>query len=345
MHKKLSVLAILTLVMAVALVTASVQAVPLAAPGSIPVGQIGGVTNVTAFVPGAGGGQLYFNVGPRLARVNVSSATPLAPALPPAYGPILPGIPEDIKIANGYIYVALGRNGIAIVDASTLATIATQPLTATNGFASAVAIGTTTTPYQHLYVAAGLPGLIEYSLGSDNKTLTYVQTKAFTSPVRRITDVETHIMPDSSEYLYVSANNFSPTPAGRGGMLKYGITSTSALASPIDTKEQVDVNAFAVTDAYVYAAGDPAFYVLDSVELGTTGLVYSVTLPSAAQNIALRPGNATGYLVDSFGGVDVVNISTPTSPALIVSRRVSPGCGGVTLMWASGVGWPIESTW
>lgn len=312
MRIKLSILVLLSLLATSILAPAIVQAVPTAANAAIPVGQIGGVTNAAVF----SGGQLYFNVGPRIAKMTVTS--PLTPQ-PAVYGDILPGIPEDIKVANGYVYIAMGRAGVAIVDATTLATVGTQALPMTDTLASAVAVSSNSAT-RHLYVAVGLAGIVEYSLGADNKTLTGVQTKTFTSPARRVTDVETRVIPPgpgAGEYLFASANNFSGPLAGRGGVLKFDITTAASLGDPTDIKEQIDVNALGLTDAYVYAVGGTTFYALDTFKIGTTGQTYTVTLPSSGENIAVRPDGSTAYVINGGGGVDVVDVTAPTAPAVI----------------------------
>ena len=307
---RLTILIVLALLGTFLLSSASAQAVPasaLLAAESIPTGQIGGVTTVMAW----DNNNLFFNVGPRLARVSVSAASPLTPTLPAAYGGILPGIPEDIKIANGYAYVALGRAGVAVVDATTLQVVNTQPLTVTAS-AVAVAVGTTN---GHLYLATGSNGIIEYAIDLDHTTLTYLQTISFTAPVRRVTDVETRVLPATGdEYLFVAANNFSTIPANRGGVLKYNITTEPVLANPVTVREQIDVNALALTDTYVYAAGEQAFYTLDAAALGTTGSFATLALPGRAVEVALRPNAQSAYLLDAFGGLDVVDVTIPLSP-------------------------------
>ena len=80
------------------------------------VGQVGGVTNAVAYYDN----YLFFNVGPRLASMALSSAQPGQPFKPERYGPTLPGVPQDIKVANGYLYLALGNAGVAVVNPGTL---------------------------------------------------------------------------------------------------------------------------------------------------------------------------------------------------------------------------------
>ncbi|MFN8595076.1 MAG: hypothetical protein U0559_02695 [Anaerolineae bacterium] len=308
---RLIVLTLLVLIASFILSSASAWAVPPNVPSAttpaIPIGQIGGVTTAMAW----NNGNLFFNVGPRIARLAVSAATPLTPTLPAAYGGILPGIPEDMKIANGYVYVALGRAGVAVVDATTLEVVNTLPLTVTAS-ATAIAVGTTN---GHLYLATGSNGVIEYAIDFDHTTLTYLQTKTFTSPIRRISDVETRFLPSTGdEYLFVAANNFSAVPANRGGVLKFDITTEPMLANPVAVKEQIDVNALTLTDAYVYAAGEQAFSILDTTALGTTGSLGTLALTNRAVEVALRPNAQSAYLLDAYGGIDVVDVTNPLSP-------------------------------
>ncbi len=96
---------LLALLLSFVLSSANAQAVPAAMPlattasDPIPAGQIGGVTTAIMWSDG----NLFFNVGPRIVRLAVSAAAPLTPTLPAVYGGILPGIPEDMKLANGYL--------------------------------------------------------------------------------------------------------------------------------------------------------------------------------------------------------------------------------------------------
>lgn len=319
LRTRFALLAIFALFLSFAFSAVSVLAVPATAPAaptagaSIPAGQIGGAT--TAIV--MAGGNLYFNVGPRIARTAVSNSAPLTPTLPAAYSGILPGIPEDIKFANGYLYIALGRAGVAVVDATTLEIVNTQPLSGTAS-ATALAIGANS---GHLYLATGLNGIVEYSIELDHVTLTYLQTKTFTSPQRRITDVETRFLPSAGdEFLFAAANNASPVPANRGGILKFNITTEPVLSDPVTIKEQIDVNDLAVTDNYVFAAGENAFYTLDTTALGTTSSFATLALPGRAVKVALRPGAQDAYLLDAFGGIDVIDVTTPLSPTKLTAN-------------------------
>jgi hypothetical protein len=145
MRFKWSVFPLLLLLLVSLLGPAAVSAAPVATPTII--GQVGGASNAVVY----GGGQLYVNIGPRLIRL--AAANLAAPGLPPTFGPILPGIPEDLELANGYLYAALGREGVAIIDTQTLQPVASRLLPG-GAFAAAVAVGS-----QRLYVAAGDAGI------------------------------------------------------------------------------------------------------------------------------------------------------------------------------------------
>jgi hypothetical protein len=273
------------------------------------VGQIGGVTNAVVL----SGGQLYFNVGPRIVRMAVPNGTPLAPTLPGTYGGILPGIPVDMKVANGFVYVAMGKAGVAVVDGTTLQMLGVQVLPST-AFASAVAVGP-----QRLYVAAGNTGIVSYNLGSDKKTLTFSVTKSFTGPVRGLTDVELFDT-GSAQYLYASANNSAVLPADRGGVMKFDVTSVPDPGTPSSTT-QIDVNALAVSGSAVYAAGDTDFYVLGTSALGISG---TVALANGSTRLALRPSAGYVYLA-SGAGLDVVDVRNALSPAIATAGPLATG--------------------
>jgi uncharacterized repeat protein (TIGR01451 family) len=265
------------------------------------VGQIGGVTNAVVL----DGTNLFFHVGPRIARSAISASTPLSPTQP-ALGDILPGVPVDLKVANGYLYVAMGSAGVAVVDATTLNPLSMQKLPA--GSAVAVAVGP-----QHLFVAAETAGIVVYDIGGDNKTLTFAETKTFSSPARRITDVETRTI-SGQQYLFVAGDNNATLPANRGGVLKFNVTTPGPLGTPIKV-QQLDVRALRVTDGFVMAVGNTAFYALDTTELGLSGGVSAtLVLTQPALNLSLNPTGNTAYLMNNGGGVDVLDVSTPTAP-------------------------------
>jgi hypothetical protein len=305
MRIQVSILVLLVLLAAAVLLPASAQNAPTAASNPVLSHQIGGVTSAIAY----DNGNLFFNVGPRLVRLAVSSSTALAPTLPDVYGPVLPGVPVSIKAANGYLYVALGKGGVAVVDETSLETLSVQTLP---GTASAAAVAVS---LQQLYVAAGTTGIIGYGIGSDKKTLTYQQTRSFSSPVRDITDVAVKSI-GAGEYLFVTANNFAALPANRGGVLKFDITGGPNLGASAKSI-QLDANSLAVTDAFAFVGGDGALYALDTANLGTTpGVSTTLSLGGRALKVALRPNASTAYVIDDFGNVNVVSIGAGSPPAL-----------------------------
>jgi hypothetical protein len=269
------------------------------------VGQIGGVTNAVVL----SGGQLYFNVGPRIVRMTVPDGSPWAPSLPGTYGGILPGIPVDIKVANGFVYVAMGRAGVAVVDGASLQPLGVLILPST-AYAAAVAVGP-----ERLYVAAATAGIVSYNLGSDNKTLTYSATDAFTSPVRNFTDVEV-LDTGTAKFLFASANNAATSPAERGGVLKFDVTGTPDPGTPSSTT-QIDVNALSLSASVVYAAGDSTFYALGASALGILG---TVALANPGVQLDLRPiaSSAMYVFVATTGGLDVVDVTSPAAPTVVL---------------------------
>jgi hypothetical protein len=286
------------------------------------VGQIGGVTNAVVL----SGGQLYFNVGPRIVRMTVPDGSPWAPSLPGTYGGILPGIPVDIKVANGFVYVAMGRAGVAVVDGASLQPLGVLILPST-AYAAAVAVGP-----ERLYVAAATAGIVSYNLGSDNKTLTYSATDAFTSPVRNFTDVEV-LDTGTAKFLFASANNAATSPAERGGVLKFDVTGTPDPGTPSSTT-QIDVNALSLSASVVYAAGDSTFYALGASALGILG---TVALANPGVQLDLRPiaSSAMYVFVATTGGLDVVDVTSPAAPTVAPGGPLLTGGSAVGLV-ASG---------
>ena len=288
------------------------------------VGQVGGVTNAVAYYDN----YLYFNVGPRLASMAVSSAEPGQPFKPQRYGPVLPGVPQDIKVANGYLYLALGNAGVAVVNPGTLGIVgyATLPEDAQGGGADgAMSVSNIAVASRYLYGAAGVSGIVAFDLGPSKNRPTYVKTTTFVSPVRIITDVEYAPGADSGSAgtLYASANNNAVDPALRGGVMKFELSSAATLNPPTKIRGQIDVNALQVGGGYVYAAGNAAFYVLDTVELAIqTG---DFPLGSIPVRLMFGEDEDTLYMI-STGGVEVLNVSTPTAPvALTATPFVTPG--------------------
>ncbi len=261
----------------------------------IVVGQIGGVTNVTAI---STTGQLYTNVGPRVVKMALSTSTPGAPV----YGPILPGVPQDLKLANGFVYVALGPAGVAVLDGTTLALLSRASLPTGAGPAMAVAVGA-----QRLYVATGTTGVLGYSLGTAKNQLTYSEAKVIAG--QNVTDVETHIISVDAvprEQLYVASNNNDLT----GDVLRFDIATNPVLGTAAYTTTELAVNAMVVSDGSVYAAGDTHFYVLDNFVLGAAGgISQSVELAAPALQVAANASFTTAYLLHGSGGLDVADIS------------------------------------
>ncbi len=313
MRTKLFILPLLVLLLTSNLSPASGLAVPggLAAPGTgsdpTQIGQLGGVTKAVAY----DAGMLYFNVGPRIARMAVSATAPNKPLKPETVGGMLPGIPEDIKVANGNVYVAMGADGVAVVDASTLQVMGVQQLPTIDP-ALDLAVGS-----QYLYVAAGNTGIVIYDLGPDKTSLIYNYTKTLYDPLLNVSDLEVHSVTTggvTQESLYVAANNFPVPPDPHGRVLKYDLTASPALdADPVKIKAEIDVNALDVTDSFVYAAGQTALYVLDTQELGSGGVSGMLALASPALEISVAPSGNTAFLASS-AGVDVIDVSTPTAP-------------------------------
>lgn len=288
------------------------------------VGQIGGVTNAVAYYDN----YLYFNVGSRLASMAVSSAQPGQPFKPERYGPILPGVPQDIKVANGYLYLALGNAGVAVVSPATLGIVgyAALPEDAQGSGADAVmSVSNIAVASRYLYGAAGVSGIVAYDLGPSKNHPTYVKTTTFGNPIRIITDVEYAPGADggSAGTLYASANNNAVDPALRGGVMKFELSNSATLNPPTKIRGQIDVNALQIGDGYVYAAGNAAFYVLDTAELA----IQNGDFPLGSIPVRLMFGvdGDTLYMI-STGGIEVLNVSTPAAPvALTATPFVTPG--------------------
>ena len=315
MRTKLFIVPLLVLLLTAGFAPTPGLALPATGSDPTQIGQLGGVTTAVAY----SGGQLYFNVGPRIARMAVSASAPDKPLKPGAYGGMLPGIPGDIKVANGNVYVAMGAAGVAVVDADTLQVVSAQELPNAD-LALEVAAGS-----QYLYVAAGNTGIVVYDLGPNKATLTYNQTKTLYDPLLNVSDLGIHSVTAggvTQESLYVVANNFPIPPAPHGRVLKFDITSSPTLdAEPVKVKEEIDVNSLEVTDSFVYAAGQTALYMLDTQELGGSGGVSSeLALANPALEIAVAPSGNTVYLASS-AGIDVVDVSTPTAP---VKKTTTP---------------------
>ena len=283
----------------------------LTAADPVQVGQIGGVTNVVFL----DGNHLFFNVGPRMVRMDVSPASPGAPIAPGAYGGILPGVPVDIKVSNGFIYLAMGRAGVAIVNATSLLVIASQTLPG-NNYANAIAVGR-----NYLYAAAGSSGIVSYNLGTGKNQLLLQGNLSFTNPngnIRTITDVETTLA-GSVESLFASGNNNAALPINMGGVVKFDISSSPVMTTPAKSDEGIDINYLVVSSSNVFAAGKNTLYVLNSGTLASSG---SLTPVRPAINISLSPDRKSIYLVSS-SGIDVIDVSAPASPVLKTATPIA----------------------
>ena len=111
--------------------------------------------------------------------------------------------------------------------------------------------------------------------------------------------------------LYASANNNAVDPAACGGVLKFDVTNSSTLNTPVKIHGQIDVNALQVSGGYVYAAGSAAFYVLDTAELA----IQNGDFPLGKTPVRLILGAEGGaaYLI-STTGIDVLSLGTPRRP-------------------------------
>jgi hypothetical protein len=318
----LGVFAILCLFAVAATIPAYADSQPVLHPTVV--GQVGGVTNAVAYYDS----YIYFNVGPRLASMAISSAQPGQPFKPQRYGAVLPGVPQDIKVANGYLYLALGSAGVAVVNPGTLGIVgyAALPEDAQGSGADAVmSVSNIAVASRYLYGAAGISGIVAYDLGPSKNQPTYVKTTTFANPVRIITDVEYAPGADSGSAgtLYASANNNAVDPALRGGVMKFDLSNSATLNPPTKVRGQIDVNALQVGGGYVYAAGNAAFYVLDTAELAIQN--GNFLLGSIPVRLMFGEDEDTLYMI-STGGVEVLNISTPTAPvALTAAPFVTPG--------------------
>ena len=317
----LGVFAILCLFAVASTIPAYADSQPVLHPTVV--GQVGGVTNAVAYHDS----YLFFNVGPRLASMAVTSAQPGQPFKPERYSAILPGVPQDIKVANGYLYLALGSAGVAVIDPGTLAIVGYADLPEDaqgNGVDALMSVSNIAVTSRYLYGAAGISGIVAYDLGASKNHPTYVTTTSFVKPVRIITDVEyAPGIGGGAGTLYASANNNTVDPALRGGVMKFDLTSSAILNSPTKVREQIDVNALQVGGGYVYAAGNTAFYVLDSAELA----IQNSNFPLGNIPVRLMFGvdDETLYMI-STGGVDVINVSSPPAPvALTAAPLGTPG--------------------
>ena len=279
----LGVFAILCLFAVASTIPAYADSQPIFHPTVV--GQVGGVTNAVAYYDN----YIYFNVGPRLASMAISSAQPGQPFKPERYGGVLPGVPQDIKVANGYLYLALGSGGVAVVNPGTLGIVGYAALPEdTQGSTDALmSVSNIAVTSRYLYGAAGVSGIVAYDLGPSKNRPTYVTTTKFANPVRIVTDVEYAPGTDggSAGTLYASANNNAVDPALRGGVLKFALSSSAALNPPTKIREQIDVNALQVGGGYVYAAGNTAFYVLDTAELAIQNSSFPARLYSCTADV------------------------------------------------------------
>ena len=328
----LGVFAILCLFAVASTIPAYADSQPVLHPTVV--GQVGGVTNAVAYYDN----YIYFNVGPRLASMAISSAQPGQPFKPERYGAILPGIPQDIKVGNGYLYLALGNAGVAVVSPSTLGLVAyaALPEAAQGNGDALMSVSNIAVASRYLYGAVGSSGIVAYDLGPSKKAPVYVQTTTFANPVRNITDVEYVPGADagSAGSLYASANNNAIDPALRGGVLKFQLSSSATLNPPTKIRGQIDVNALQVGADYVYAAGNSAFYVLDTTELAIQNGDFP--LGNIAVRLMFGTDGDTLYMI-STGGVEVLDVSTPTAPvALTAAPFVTPGAASDLVALAFG---------
>jgi hypothetical protein len=109
----------------------------------------------------------------------------------------------------------------------------------------------------------------------------------------------------------------------RGGVLKFDITNTPILSAPVQIREQIEVNALAVSSSYVYAAGQTALYVLATSDLSVQNSDFPLSNPPV--DLLLAPDGNTAYLLNTIG-IDVVDLNTPTAPVILTGAPfATPG--------------------
>jgi hypothetical protein len=289
-------------------------------PGLAVVGQIGGVANVTA----VSGGFLYMNVGPRIARMALPGELP---TLPPSYSPVLAGVVRDFKLANGFVYAALGAGGVAVLDGTTLALLGRAYLPANIDEARAVAVAS-----QRLYLADGASGIVAYTLSADKKTLTWAQTKTFV-PAETILDVETALLTRNgvtTENLFATSNNSNP--ARPGSIFRFNLTASPVLGTAASTAGRLGVNGLTATDHFVYGASDTRFFALDSFSLGTS-ISQSVSLLDAGYQVSVDAGETTAYVAQHSLGLSILDITlinnTTNVPVVLTSTLTIDSANGI----------------
>jgi hypothetical protein len=295
---------LLTLPLVLMLLIAQAAPITVQAAGGAPTlllaGQIGGVSRVTAY----SGGQMYTNFGPRVVRLPLPLTTTAAPSAPAAYSPVLPAIPQDLKVANGFVYVALGAYGVRVLNATSLAIVGAGALPSGSDPATALAVGP-----QSLYLAAGNTGIIVYSLVVDKAAPVRTQTfSGFASP-QYLTDVETRSIRNNNvnvQQLYAASYNGD----GTGSVYRFDISTNAkatTLTSPAATAPVLPINALAVGGSIIYAAGDDTLFGLDGWDLGASAsLSESLPLATGGLQVALDPAEANVYLLNFSSAVEVV---------------------------------------
>jgi hypothetical protein len=97
-------------------------------------------------------------------------------------------------------------------------------------------------------------------------------------------------------------------------VLKFSVTSSPNLDIPLKVREQIDVEAIAVSGSYLYALGNSAFYALDTAELAIQNADFP--LVHAPSELVVNAQGALAYLLGGEG-IEVLNVSAPSAPVAL----------------------------
>jgi len=302
-----------------------------------PTGQTGGIVFATA----AQGNHTFIGLGPRV-EIRESSAPDSALV---GRSPILPGVVRSITPAGDRLYVALGEEGVQILDISDPANPVVAGGFTTNGQVTDVAVDgnyayvtsifdsfrifditdptgvTQVARYNaidiaqgvdvaggYAYVAAGSAGLVVVNVGVPSSPQPGGQIKG-TGYAR---DVLVR-----GGYAYVADGYGDPT------IFVANVTdpSTPTKAGGFQTPGEAYALDMAGSALFV-ATWDKGLYLLNVGNPAAPALLGSVDTPGRAVDVAVANGFA--FVADDWGGWRKINVADPAHPA-IVSETLTPG--------------------
>ena len=245
--------------------------------------QIGGGSYAVDYVSG----YVFMGVGPRLYVLEIKPES--LSNLPVLVGTseILPGIVQDVKVAGGNAYVALGEGGLAVINVLYREDPVLVSIFDTAGFARGLWID-----FPNVYVADGATGVLKLD-ATDPAAIQLAFTYETPGTAR---DVLISNAGSDSEKLFIAG--------GYAGLLVLNLTDGNLIDSD-NTPGYAE--ALTILDPYIYIADGEAGLELYKISANDTifEMLFQNDTPGYAQDVMIH--NTYIYVADGTGGLRIFN--------------------------------------